>query len=260
MFENPVKLKLARGEAAFGASAGVAAEFAGQIAISTGVDFLWIDTEHSPFAVEDVGHVPILARRNGCMPMIRVAGLDPNLIKKALDTGASAVMLPQINNADEARLAVRGAKYPPQGTRGVSPNWTFYMNIPWDEYLPHANDETCVVVQIESPEGIRNVDEIAAVEGVDVVFAGPMDLSAALGVIGQIRHPSVREFLTSFPERVKAAGKTPGIAVGTGDAAAEAYEMGYRFINMGNLLFSGARGISADLARLRELDARSRAK
>ena len=258
MFENPVKQKLARGEAAFGASAGVAAEFAGQIAISTGVDFLWIDTEHSPFAIEDVGQVPVLARRNGCMPMIRVAGLDPNLIKKALDAGASAVMIPQVNNAEEAALAVRAAKYPPQGTRGVSPNWTFYMNIAWDDYLPWANRETCVVVQVESPEGIENVEAIAAVEGVDIVFAGPMDLSAALGVIGQIRHPKVREFLAGFPQRVKALGKTPGIAVGSGDGAAEAYEMGYRFINIGNLLFSGSRGITADLAKLREMDAKSR--
>jgi 4-hydroxy-2-oxoheptanedioate aldolase len=256
MFENPVKEKLARGQAVWGASAGVADAFAGQIAISTGIDFLWIDTEHSGFAIEDVGQVPVLARRNGCVPMIRVAGLDPNLVKKALDAGASAVMLPQINNAEEAALAVRAAKYPPEGTRGVSPGWTFYMNVSWDEYLPLANRETLVVTQVESPEGIENVEAIAAVDGVDVVFAGPMDLSAALGVIGQIRHPKVRDFLAGFPEKVLSKGKTPGIAVGSGDAAAEAYEMGFRFISIGNLLFSGSRGLVADLARLRALDGR----
>jgi 4-hydroxy-2-oxoheptanedioate aldolase len=254
MFENPVKQKLARGEAAWGVSAGVFDEFACQIAVSTGPDFLWIDTEHSPFAVEDVRQMPMLARRAGCMPMIRVAGLDPNLIKKALDSGASAVMLPQINNAAEAELAVRAAMYPPEGTRGVSPNWTYYLKISWDDYLPCANRETLMVTQVESPEGMKNVEAIGAVNGVDVVFAGPMDLSASLGVIGQIRHPKVREFLASFPERVRSQGKTPGIAVASGDAAAEAYEMGYRFINIGNLLLAGARGLTADLARLRALE------
>ena len=121
MFDNPVKQKLARGEAVWGAHCGVADEFANQLTISTGIDFLWIDTEHSTFGLDEVRTVPVLARQNGCMPMIRVAGLDTNLIKKALDLGASAVMVPQVNNAEEARLAVRAAKYPPEGTRGVSP-------------------------------------------------------------------------------------------------------------------------------------------
>jgi len=252
--ENPVKQKLAAGKAAFGASATVADEFANQICISTGIDFLWIDTEHSTFGLDDIHLLPILARRAGCVPMIRVAGLDPNLIKKALDLGASAVMIPQVNNAEEARAAVRGAKYPPQGSRGVSPLWTFYMDIPWSEYLPTANDEILVVAQVESVEGIENLEAIANTDGVDVVFAGPADLSAALGYIGQTKHPKVRDFLASFPERVTRCGKTPGIAVSSAEEAAESYQMGYRFIAFGSLLFSGSRGITAGLKQLRALE------
>ena len=105
-FENPVKVKLARGEAVWGASAMVADPFACQLTIDTGIDFLWIDTEHAPIGPDDTELVPVLARQRGCSPMIRVAGLDSNLIKKSLDAGASTIMVPQVNNADEARAAV----------------------------------------------------------------------------------------------------------------------------------------------------------
>src|SRR5262249_52423405 len=187
------------------------------------------DTEHSTFGLDDVRTVPVLARQNGCMPMIRVSGLDSNLIKKALDLGASAVMVPQVNNAEEARCAVRAAKYPPEGTRGVSPLWTFYRNISWSDYLPHANEEICVVVQVESLEGMETVEAIADVEGVDVVFAGPADRSASMGIIGQTSHPKLKSFLAEFPKRVTSMGKTAGMTVGTVEEARELHAQGYRF-------------------------------
>lgn len=253
MFENPVKQKLSRGAIAWGVSAGVADEFATELAISTGADFLWIDTEHSTFGLDQIHLLPVLARRSNCMPMIRVAGLDPNLIKKALDLGAQAIMIPQVNNAEEAALVVRSSMYPPEGTRGVSPLWTFHMGIPWDQYLPHANREICVVVQVESVEAMDAVERISAVPGVDVVFVGTMDLSAAMGVIGQTSHPEVKKFLERMPQRVAAEGKAAGISVGSLEAAIEAAQQGYRFINFGSLLISGMRGLTADLARLRSM-------
>lgn len=187
--------------------------------------------------------------------MIRVAGLDSQLIKKALDAGANCVMIPQINTADEAKRAVEYAKYPPQGSRGVSPYWTIQMDVSWDEYLPVANEETCVVVQIETPQGIRNLESIASVDGVDVVFAGPTDLSASLGCIGQIKHPSVQEFLAAFPSRVNACGKAAGITYGDPEDCRTAYRQGYRFIVFGSLLSYGMRGLRNDLGCMRALSA-----
>lgn len=251
MFENPVKQKLARGEVVWGASAVVPDAFANQLVISTGVDFLWIDTEHCPFGPEDLGLLPILARKSNCMPMVRVAGLDPNLIKKSLDAGAMSIMVPQVNNAEEARAAIRAAKYPPDGTRGVSPLWTFHMGVSWDDYLPNANQEICMVLQIESVDGMENIESIAALDGADVLFAGPADLSAALGIIGQMKHPRLKTFLAEFPKRVAATGKAAGISVGSYDAAKEAYEQGYRFISIGNILFSGLTGLTRDLKELK---------
>ena len=137
--------------------------------------------------------------------MVRVPGLDPIAIKKALDIGASTVMVPQVGTEDEAKRAVEYAKYPPQGSRGITPTWTTFLDVSWDDYLPAANDETCVIVQIESPQGIANLDAIAAVEGVDVVFAGPADLSASLGVIGQLQHPKVQ----AVPGRVSRSASAP---------------------------------------------------
>jgi 2-keto-3-deoxy-L-rhamnonate aldolase RhmA len=252
VFENKVKQLLARGQAAWGAALPDASDILAKLTVDTGVDFLWIDTEHRPFDINEVRWAPLICRMKGCVPLVRVAGLDPQLIKKALDAGASAVMVPQVNNAEEARRAVQYAKYPPQGTRGVSPLWPLFLDVTFDDYLPAANDETCVIVQIESPEGIANLEAIAGVEGVDVVFAGPLDLSASLGHIGQIGHPKVQRFLEEFPRRVAPCGKASGITYVGFDASKKAYDQGYRFINIGNIASQGTIGLTADLKRLRE--------
>lgn len=248
---NPVKQKLAAGQAVWGVASGVADEWANQMTLTSRPDFIWIDTEHSTFGLEAVRLIPILARQAGVMPLVRVAGLDANLIKRAMDLGSSGIMVPQVNNAAEAEAAVKACMYAPMGNRGVSPLWTFYSNLPWSEYLPQANDEACVVVQVETAEGMRNVEEIAAVPGVDVVFAGPSDLSAAMGVIGQTEHPEVRRFLEEFPKRVRSVGKVAGISVGGAERAIECYEQGYRFVNVGSLIIAGVRGLTADLERVR---------
>jgi len=186
--------------------------------------------------------------------MIRVPGLDSNWIKKALDIGASTIMVPQVDTAEQARLAVEYCKYPPEGSRGVSPLWPMMMDVDWGDYLPVANAETAVVVQIESPLGLENVDEIAAVEGVDVVFAGPQDISASLGLIGQPRHPDVVKILDGFPERVARFGKPAGITDVGLEHALHWQERGYRFINIGTIAHMGIDGVTEALKRLRNGD------
>jgi 2-keto-3-deoxy-L-rhamnonate aldolase RhmA len=219
--------------------------------VNCGVDFLWIDLEHRPWGPHEVRWLPILCRQAGCVPMVRVPGLDPIWIKKALDIGANTIMVPQINTADEAKRAVEYAKYPPEGSRGISPFWTSMADVSWNDYLPAANDETAVVVQIETPTGIENLDAIAAVEGVDVVFAGPADLSASLGMIGQFDHPELQRFLAEFPQRVTEQGKAAGITFADFEKCRRAYAQGYRFINIGTLLQYGIDGLKAALAQLR---------
>ena len=251
MFENRIKRLFSEGRAAWGVAAPDASDFVAKLSINCDVDFLWIDLEHRPYGVNEVRWMPIMCRQAGCSAMIRVPGLDPMSIKKALDIGANTIMVPQINTADEAKRAVEYAKYPPLGSRGISPLWTHFMDVTWDDYLPAANDETAVVVQIESPEGIENLDEIAAVDGVDVVFAGPADLSASLGVIAQFDHPDLMKFLADFPARVAAHNKPAGITYGTFEQVRWAYEHGYRFINVGTVVHHGIAGLTDALAELR---------
>ena len=253
MFENRVKRLLAEGKPAWGVSLPDKSEFVAKASIDTGVDFLWIDLEHRSYGAEAIQWITILCRMKGCVPLARVAGLDAQLIKKTLDVGASAIMVPQINNAEEARLAVQYSKYPPEGTRGVSPVWPIFMDVSYEEYLPVANEETCVVVQIESPEGMENIEEIAAVEGVDVVFAGPLDTSAAMGHIGNIDHPDVQKYLAGFPARVAKAGKPSGITFVGYDKCKRAYDLGYRFMAFGSILHAGAAVLTNELKQLREL-------
>lgn len=249
---NPVKRILSTGGTAWGASTLSPNPLIAKLTATSGADFVWIDTEHASFGAESIEMLPPLIRQSGAMPLIRVAGLDPNLIKKALDIGGQGIMIPQIDSPAQARLAVEYAKYPPLGTRGISPMWTFYNDVPWSEYLPIANDDTLIVVQVESIAALDQVEAIAAIEGVDVVLAGPMDLSAALGHIGQIQHQAVQDFLASFPARVASAGKIPGIALGSVESAEKAWQQGYRFINFANIVFDGLHGIKAGLAHLRE--------
>ena len=253
MFENPVKKLLAESRCAWGVSLPDASDLMAKLSVNAGIDFLWVDLEHRPFEVDAVRWVPIVCRQKGCACLVRVAGLDPQLIKKALDIGANCVMIPQVNTPEEAARAVEYAKYPPQGSRGISPLWTTFMDVSWDDYLPAANAETCVIVQIETPEGIRNLEAIAGVEGVDVLFAGPADLSAALGHIGKPNHEEVQRFLAEFPERVEACGKTAGITFIDPDACERAHHQGYRFISFGSILNHGTTGLAMQLARFRGL-------
>ena len=253
-FESRIKRLLSAGKAAWGIAALDESEFSAKLAINCDPDFFWIDLEHRPYGFNEVRWLPILCRQVGVAALIRVPGLDPVDIKKALDIGASAIMIPQIGTADEAKRAVEYAKYPPQGSRGITPTWTTYMDVSWDDYLPVANDETCVVVQIESSEGIANMDAIAAVEGVDVVFAGPADLSAALGVIGQTQHPKVLDFLASFPQRVGVHGKVAGITMQKLEHVRRSYDEGYRFINTGWFPDVGSGDLTSALETLRDYE------
>ena len=252
MFENSVKQKLLKGEVVWGAAPVLPHPLAIQLAVDSGADFIWIDTEHASFGMEALELTPAMIRAKDVMPMIRVSNLDQGLIKKALDVGAMAVMIPQIDNSAQAELAVTYAKYPPLGTRGVSPMWTFYNGVDWKQYLPAANDEIMVVVQVESVEALNQVELIAQVPGVDVVFAGPADLAAAMGHIGDTNHPEVQKFLADFPVRVSRYGKAAGISVGGVEASFKAFQQGYRFINFGNILWDGANGLKANLAELQK--------
>lgn len=251
MYPNPLKQKLKSGELVFGTNTPVPSPRFAAACCAADIDFLWIDTEHAAFGVEALEAVPSIVRNLGVAPLIRVAWNDPALIKKAFDIGAVAVMVPQVNTAEEAAKAVEYAFYPPIGKRGVSPNWPALAGENWPEVIKSANDETVLIVQIESEEAYNNLDEIAAVPGIDVLFAGPMDMSASLGVVTELRHEKVLKILEDIPKRVGPDGPAIATTLNNIDEIQEKFRWGYRMMNVGSPMGYGVQVVNDHIATLK---------
>lgn len=178
----------------------------------SGFDYCILDTEHGPVSIESMQNNVRAAMLSGMLPIIRVAGIGEEPIGKALDIGAMGIQVPQITCADDARRVVEYAKFHPMGSRGVCRfvRAAGYSTMDRYEYFKTAND-TLVILQLEGREALHNLSEIMTVEGVDILFIGPYDLSQSLGVPGQVDHPSVVEKMMDI---VKSA-REKNIVVGT---------------------------------------------
>ena len=251
MYPNPLKSRLQAGETILGTSLPVPSPLVAGMLLETKPDFLWIDTEHAPFASESLGAIPVQIRGKGVAPMIRVAWNDPALIKKAYDVGAVAVMVPQVNTREEAEQAVRYAKYPPMGERGLSPMWAMTAGEDWNTVIKTANEETVLVVQLESQQAYDNIDEIKQVPGIDVLLVGPLDLSASVGTITDTGSKKVQDIMKDVPSRLEGTGIATGTTLGDVDEIREKLDWGYRFMNVGSAIGYGAAVVKANLEALR---------
>jgi len=200
----------------------------------SGFDFLCFDIEHSPSAVPAV-HAQLAALGAAGMPaMVRVTGLDPVVFKHYLDLGAGTLMVPNINTAEQARQAVRYARYPAAGgLRGVGGTMRVNRYGRDKDYFAQAADRTCVVLQVETREALRNLEAICAVDGVDLVFFGPADLAADMGFVGQPTHPEVVTAIEDGMRRARAAGVPSGVAAGDPDCR-RYVEAGARMVILGS--------------------------
>lgn len=207
---------------------------AAEIMAEAGFDFIAADMEHTDSNEKEFADFARAISGNA-IPMARVRENDTIAIRRLLDCGAGGIIVPLVNNADEAKKAVMAAKYPPIGIRGFA----FVRANAWgenfDEYAKKANDEITVIVMIESKEAIDNIDEILSVEGVDGVLIGPYDLSGSYGVTGQTNHPLVikgkETVLKACLKHKKAAGQH--IVLPTCENVAEAVKQGYTFLALG---------------------------
>ena len=252
MFPNPLKQKLKNGEIVLGSALPVASALVTGTICDANPDFIWIDTEHAPFGVEALDVIPSLMRLRGVAPMIRVAWNDPALIKKAFDVGAVAVMVPQINTAEEAAKAVEYARYPPEGQRGISPSWPRVAGVDWGEAIRRSNEEAVLILQLESQEAYDNLDEIKKVPGFDVLLVGPMDLSASVGKITETGSKEVQEIMEDVPKRLEGTGIVAGTTLPDPTEVQQKLKWGYRFMNVGSILGYGAQVVQQNLAMLRE--------
>ena len=252
MYPNPLKQKLQRGELVLGTSLSAPTPLVAGVIAGTGVDFVWIDTEHQPWATETLGAVPVQIRQRGVAPMIRVAENNGALIKKACDVGGVAIMVPQVSTAEEAACAVSYSKYPPQGERGLTPAWSLVAGEDFNEVIKTANDEIVVVLQLETQAGFDNLDEIAKVPGIDVILVGPLDLSASVGTITETGSKQVQAIMEEVPKRLEGTGIVTGTTLVSRDEIRQKIAWGYRFINVGNPLSFGAQVVKDHLKALRE--------
>lgn len=172
-------------------------------------DWLFIDGEHGPFDTLQMQHI-LQAASPQCPCIIRVPSHNSVSIKRALDIGAAGIIVPQINNTAQARAAVRAAKYPPLGNRGVGLARAHEYGISFSSYLEAADQETCVVIQAETRAAIDNIEDIVALEDIDAILIGPYDLSANLGYTGDVEHPEV----LSAIEKVEHVCKQANVKLG----------------------------------------------
>lgn len=237
MRTNQVKEKLKRGEPALGAWLSLPSVPSARIMARLGFDWLVVDMEHSAHnAVLMADMVATIVDAGTCAPMVRVPANGVEWFKWALDAGAWGVVVPMVNNREEALRAVEFAKYPPRGTRSIGGAFGPYgFGITdWPEYARMANDETLLIVQIESAAGLHNLDAILSVEGVDVAFVGPNDLHAHIG-LAPSSDGTEPEFVEAL-ERIKASASrhsvVTGIFASNGEAAAQRIRQGFQMISV----------------------------
>lgn len=233
-FTNPLKNKLTRGEVALGLNVRLArSPDIARIAKTTGHDFLFIDTQHSIFGLETLSNIAQTALAIGVAPVVRVRGLDDPDVSLLLDNGVTGIVYPDVNTAKEAQRAVDVCKFAPLGRRSVTGGYPMfdYAPVPLSEAIPAINDATLVVAMIETVEGLENVEEIAAVPGIDVVHVGTNDLLVNMRKAGQFDDPEI----VAAQERVNVACAANGKVAGCGgnrDVArqAAAVRKGARFL------------------------------
>lgn len=195
-----------------------------------GHSFIWLDMEHGMYNWETIQTLVQYARAVGIAPLVRPTDLSYPLVARALDSGASGVIIPRLETVEQAQAAVQYAYYPPIGRRGAGGEGrnVYERRTPADA-VSQINDAMIVVAQVETMAAVERIDDLAAVEGIDVICVGPQDLSISLGVAGQYDHPSFVEAVTHVMERVAAAGKVGGMVERDAHKFERWYKAGGRF-------------------------------
>ncbi|GAL33450.1 2,4-dihydroxyhept-2-ene-1,7-dioic acid aldolase [Vibrio maritimus] len=234
MLENQFKQSLTGNDPLWGLWLGLPDTSCAEICGGAGFDWVLIDGEHASFDLTNIKyHLQALAPYN-TSPIVRAEDANPTLIKRLLDIGAQTLLVPMINTAEQAENVVKSALYPPLGTRGIGSalaRASKWNRIP--QYLHRANDQICILVQVETEEAIGNIEAIAAVEGIDGIFIGPSDLSGSMGHIGNPGHPEVTAAIDHAIGVIQKAGKAVGILSLNPTQAKDYADRGVTFIGAG---------------------------
>src|SRR5262245_40437607 len=243
--ENGFKRAIAAGRLQVGLGSSLCSNIGAEIVADAGFDWILFDSEHSPNEIPGLLSQLQAAARGTAAAVVRPAWNDAVLIKRVLDIGAQSILVPYVQNAEEARRAVAAVRYPPAGIRGVAAATRASRYGRVKDYLQNANGEICLLVQVETRAALDQLEEIAAVEGVDGVFIGPSDLSASFGHIGNPQHAEVQAALQQSVKRLQAAGKPAGILTLNEEEARRYIAWGYTFVAVGSDIGLLGRGADA---------------
>ena len=231
---NQFKRALAAGETQIGLFLGMANAYAAEVVATAGFDWLLIDGEHGPNDLRSIIEQLQVLGQYPVRSVVRTVDHDVARIKQLLDGGVQTLMVPMVESAADAEKLVRAMRYPPHGIRGVGT--ALARAARWngvEGYFAQADQEMCLIVQIESTAGLAGLDDILKVDGLDAVFIGPSDLAASMGYLGNPGHPEVKAAVESAIRKIAAAGKAAGV-FSADPVAAEAYrQIGASFLLVG---------------------------
>ena len=250
-----LKQRIRNGEAVNGCWLNLGSSITAEIVGQAGFDWVLIDLEHGAGEEKDVLSQLQALEHSNTAAIVRVESAERQRIHRVLDAGAEGVMCPHIDSTADARKVVDGLRYPPGGSRGVAKMVRasgFGKN--FAEYYNNANENIVGVVQIETPEALRHLDEIAAIDGVDVLFIGPADLTMSLGIFGQFDHHLFTDAVKATVAAAQKAGKAAGILIFNPDEYTRYYELGIRMIACGadaTFVAEGSRNMAGKLQSLK---------
>lgn len=250
---NTFKAALARGEMLYGCWAGFADPYATEVLATAGFDWLVIDGEHAPNDLRSItAQLAVLSGKHS-HPVVRLPMGEDWAIKQVLDAGAQTLLIPMVESADQASALVRAMRYPPQGIRGSGAALARASNfsaVP--DYIATANAQMCLLVQVETKDGIAALDEILQVEGVDGVFIGPSDLAADMGHMGDSSAAPVARVIKDALTRIAASDKAAGILALDHDTAQGYADSGAQFLAVGIDVVMLAQTARATMAKWRD--------
>ena len=246
---NAFKARLLAGETVIGCWLATGEAYVAEMMGTAGFDWLVVDGEHAPNDIRSIRAQLTALAASPSAPVVRLPVGEAWMIKQALDAGAETLLIPMVESAEQAAALVRACRYPPAGMRGVGGalGRATDFNLASD-YIGTANDQICLLVQVESRAGLAALDGILATEGVDGVFIGPSDLSTDMGFAGDTEAPEVQAAIADAVRRIAAAGKAPGILAVTEAPTQRYIDLGVRFVAVGAdvfLLTAAARALAA---------------
>jgi 2-keto-3-deoxy-L-rhamnonate aldolase RhmA len=251
VMRNLVKRRLKAGEQTCGVWMSVESPMVTELLSTLNFDWFVFDTEHSPLDIYQVQTLIQAMRGNNITPIVRVVWNDLVAIKRALDIGAYGIVIPWVNTREEAEMAVKACRYAPKGLRGCGPRRASMFD---PEYLKTADEEILIIAQIETKEAVENIGDILSVDGIDVSYIGPADLSASYGHLGNMSHSEVQEAIDKVFDASVASGVATGIHMGAGKKIIDRVKKGYTFITVGSDLQFFKTGAVEILQRLGRID------